>query len=247
MLRHARETGGESSERYTACAICTCPEIHEQVDLARTWFMYLLWPFAAGSHQPSDSISGQATPTIDDTYGSLKSGFGRQLRQVNRRDGYRPVGGNQGWVTLIGAHILKRAVGVVNEDWILFQNMERLVDDSSNGIMLEPSVHTVFNKLKVYLERMEQENEYVVKEVDGEPWIHPRELLGRTMTFQNHAAPTRDLSLPNPHFIAIHAGIARILHMSGAAEVFAQILDKYDEAAGGNAGVLKSKGNPVPR
>lgn len=44
MLTHARETGGDSSERYTACAICACPEVHEQVDLARTWFMYLLWP-----------------------------------------------------------------------------------------------------------------------------------------------------------------------------------------------------------
>ena len=44
MLQNARETGGESSQRYTACAICACSEIHEQVDLARTWFMYLLWP-----------------------------------------------------------------------------------------------------------------------------------------------------------------------------------------------------------
>ena len=44
MLRNAHGTGGESSERYTACAICACHEIHEQVNLARTWFMYLLWP-----------------------------------------------------------------------------------------------------------------------------------------------------------------------------------------------------------
>lgn len=50
MLRNARETGGESSERYTACAICACPEIHEQVDLARTWFMYLLWPCGFSTH-----------------------------------------------------------------------------------------------------------------------------------------------------------------------------------------------------
>lgn len=35
--------------------------------------------------------------------------------------------------------------------------------------------------------------------------------------------------------------------MSGEAEVFRQIMNKYDEAAGGNAGlgVLKSDGNPV--
>lgn len=42
MLRNAHGTGGESSERYTACAICACQKIHEQVNLARTWFMYLL-------------------------------------------------------------------------------------------------------------------------------------------------------------------------------------------------------------
>jgi hypothetical protein len=33
--------------------------------------------------------------------------------------------------------------------------------------------------------------------------------------------------------------------MSGAAEVFDQILDKYDKAAGGNAGALKSNGDAV--
>lgn len=35
------------------------------------------------------------------------------------------------------------------------QNMERLVDDLSNGMMLHSDVHTVFDKLKVYLERTE--------------------------------------------------------------------------------------------
>jgi hypothetical protein len=33
--------------------------------------------------------------------------------------------------------------------------------------------------------------------------------------------------------------------MSGAAEVFEQIIDKYDRAAGGNAGILKSNANAV--
>ena len=95
MLIHARGTGGDSSERYTACAICACPEVYEQVDLARTWFMYLLWPcklylsisyivthmlmcsvlliVTAGSHWPVDCVSSQAKPIIDNTYGSLVS------------------------------------------------------------------------------------------------------------------------------------------------------------------------------
>ncbi|KAG1747795.1 uncharacterized protein EDB91DRAFT_1114873 [Suillus paluster] len=279
MLRNARQSGGEKSERYTACAICACPEIYEQVNLARTWFMYLLWPFTAGSHQPSDLISDQTTPTIDDTYGSLvsanperRSGF---RSDPNRRDGYRcvvtgmwdgehrPASSDQAWVTLTGAHILKRAVGVFTLErphtaaatWNIIrhysgmsketiQDMERLVDDPSNGMMLQGDVHTVFDKLKVYLEQTERENEYVVKEVSSRRWIH-RDILDRTITFRNHAAPTRDIPLPNPHFITLHAAISRILHMSGAAEVFAQILDRYDGAAGGNAGILKSNGNPV--
>ncbi|KAG2070426.1 hypothetical protein BDR04DRAFT_1100121 [Suillus decipiens] len=32
------------SERYAGCSISVRPEIHEQVGLARTYFMYLLWP-----------------------------------------------------------------------------------------------------------------------------------------------------------------------------------------------------------
>lgn len=71
MLRNAHSTGGERSERYTACAICACSEIHEQVNLARTWFMYLLWPFTSGTRQSSDLISSHAMTAIDDTYGSL--------------------------------------------------------------------------------------------------------------------------------------------------------------------------------
>ncbi|KAG1795993.1 uncharacterized protein HD556DRAFT_1471324 [Suillus plorans] len=276
MLRNARGTGGESSQRYTACAICACQKIHEQVNLARTWFMYLLWPFTAGAHQPSDLVSGQFTSTIDDTYGSLAVAIDVNFQQVNRRDGYkcvvsgiwdgahRPAGVEQGWVNLQATHILKRAVGVFTMDrthtaaatWNIIRhysglseetidNMERLVDDPSNGMMLEWNTHDNFDKLKVYLEQTERENEYVVKEVGGRPWMHPRKLLGKTITFQNHDAPTEDLPLPNPHLIALHAGISQILYMSGASEAFAQILDKYDGAAGGNVGSLKCNGDPV--
>ena len=77
----------------------------------------------------------------------------------------------------------------------------------------------------------------------GGPWLD-REFVDKTITFTNHAAPDRELPLPSPYFLALHAGISRVLHMSGAAEVFEQIFDKYDGAAGGNAGVLKS-GDPV--
>ncbi|KAG2124718.1 hypothetical protein BD769DRAFT_864590 [Suillus cothurnatus] len=191
MLRNAHGTGGERSERYTACAICACPGIHEQVNLARTWFVYLLWPFTAGIHQSSDSISSQSTPTIDDTYGKLVSVSperrSRFRANVNRRDGYRcvitgvwdgpycPADADQGFVTLIGAHILKRAVGVFTIDrahtaaatWNIIrhysgmseetiQNMERLIYDPSNSMMLQRDIHDNFDKLKIYLEQTEK-------------------------------------------------------------------------------------------
>jgi hypothetical protein len=92
---------------------------------------------------------------------------------------------------------------------------------------------------------LQRENEYTLKEVPGRAWVHPRSLANKTITFRNHAAPYRSLPLPDPHFIALHAGISRVLHMSGAAEVFDQIFDRYDKASGGNAGLLKSNGDCV--
>jgi hypothetical protein len=92
---------------------------------------------------------------------------------------------------------------------------------------------------------LQRENEYTLKEVAGRAWVHPRSLANKTITFRNHATPYRNLPLPNPDFIALHAGLSMILHMSGAAEVFDQIFDRYDRASGGSAGLLKSNGDCV--
>ncbi|KAG2097399.1 hypothetical protein BD769DRAFT_1394512 [Suillus cothurnatus] len=128
-------------------AMLACPDIHEQVNLARTWFMYLLWPCVW--------------------------------------DGpYMHAGVNQGVVTLIG----------MSKETI--KNMERLVDNPSNCMMLQRDLHDNFDKLKIYLEQMECSSK--------------------------------------------KTSLSRILHMSSASEVFAQILDKYDGAAGGNIGSLKA-------
>ena len=82
------------------------------------------------------------------------------------------------------------------------------------------------------------ENEYTLKEVPGGPWVHPLYLLNTTVKFWNHTAPGQELPLPNPHF-ALHAGILRPLHMSRAAEVFDQIIDRYDKATGSEGRFLK--------
>ena len=45
--------------------------------------------------------------------------------------------------------------------------------------------------------------------------------------FKNHN-PKKELPLPNPALLALHAACARVLHMSGAAEYFDQC-DRDDE------------------
>lgn len=79
----------------------------------------------------------------------------------------------------------------------------------------------------------------MVKEVGDKQRIHP-EFLGKTIMFWDHAAPGRDSWSPNPRFIALHAGISHVLHMSASSEseAFAQIVDNFDRRVGGNAGIL---------
>jgi len=48
--------------------------------------------------------------------------------------------------------------------------------------------------------------------------------------------PLETPAFANPIFIALHAGIARVLHMSGAGEVLDQIIDRYDKQ-GGSSGL----------
>lgn len=42
----------------------------------------------------------------------------------------------------------------------------------------------------------------------------------------------RDISLPNPRYLAIHAAIAGILHMSAAGKFFDELLDIYKDDEG---------------
>jgi hypothetical protein len=58
----------------------------------------------------------------------------------------------------------------MSEEFI--QNMERLVDDPSNGMMLQRDIHDIFDKLKVYLEPTEvspQSCILVIPHVDQRP------------------------------------------------------------------------------
>jgi hypothetical protein len=57
------------------------------------------------------------------------------------------------------------------------------------------------------------------------------------VTFKDHSGDfisgpsrkSRSIPLPNPHYLAIHAAIAGVLHMSGAGRFFDELLDEYTD------------------
>ncbi|KAG1822946.1 uncharacterized protein BJ212DRAFT_839720 [Suillus subaureus] len=82
-----------------------------------------------------------------------------------------PADSNQVLTTLHATHILKRVISagymLQLATWDIIRrysrisattirNMERLVDDSSNGMTLYYSVHTAFDNLTVYFEQAEE-------------------------------------------------------------------------------------------
>jgi hypothetical protein len=67
-------------------------------------------------------------------------------------------------------------------------------------------------------------NTYKVKQ------IVPGYLLAlpdETIIFRDNSA--RGQALPNPKFIALHAALAQILHLSGAGEVIDLVMDRYSK------------------
>ena len=45
----------------------------------------------------------------------------------------------------------------------------------------------------------------------------------------------REVPLPEPHYIRLHATIAGVLHMSGAGKFLDELLEKYDDGDGSSA------------
>ena len=45
----------------------------------------------------------------------------------------------------------------------------------------------------------------------------------------------REVPLPNPCYLRIHAAVAGILHMSGAGKFFDELLDKFGDQGGSSA------------
>ncbi|KXN89302.1 hypothetical protein AN958_05806 [Leucoagaricus sp. SymC.cos] len=172
MLACAEECGGESGKRYVASAILACSKEEDVVGalaaLGTTWLTHLLFIFKTSrSHgnQPNKVPSGIATPTVDKTATHLLEGVGNRKKSfpgdVMLRDGYTPR------VRLVGAHILRRAIGEFDNDHnsksvghlsIQIETLEELrgkLDDPSNGITLQKDAHDAFDSFYWCLKRTE--------------------------------------------------------------------------------------------
>ena len=69
-----------------------------------------------------------------------------------------------------------------------------------------------------------ESGEYNVKQFNGNNYL-VLEPPPKTVVFQDHSP--NGTALPDSRFLALHAAIAHVLHMSGAGKVLDLIMDKY--------------------
>ncbi|KAF8956255.1 hypothetical protein BDZ97DRAFT_1852474 [Flammula alnicola] len=256
MLRCSSICG---SRRYAACCIVSCAEkVEELVELSNTWVRYFLWPYRRSVESPEHAIrTVDVTSRLESAAVNRRSEF---AGEVLARDGYRcvvtgfyhvghvPLQTIQIRVELVAAHILKRAVAVFQEakprtvslTWdiikqysgipdAMIDTMNDLIDDPQNGITLEKNAHDAFDSLAFAL-IPQDDGSYKIEQF-GQLIVNP---LQPTIRFNDHSPPP-GTSLPNRKFLALHAAIASVLHMSGAGAVLDLIMDKFSAA-----------GTPVP-
>ncbi|KAF8076877.1 hypothetical protein FPV67DRAFT_1473008, partial [Lyophyllum atratum] len=281
MLACAEECGGESGKRYVASAILTCSGEEDVVAalaaLGTTWLTHLLFIFKT-SNKLNKTTSGFATPTVDKTATHLLEGVGNRKKSFRddllMRDGYTCVlTGYQDSshpkraqgipkVPLVGAHILRRAIGefdkdhnsksfksavttfdiLVNFTRLPVQTLEELhdkLDHPSNGLTLQHDAHDAFDDFNWCLKETAKEHVYDLRIFKDEGILRQPE--DNRISFEDHSNDflpdsTRKrkapVDLPDPHNIAIHAAIAGILNMSGAGRFFDELLDKYKDDEG---------------
>ncbi|KAK0432678.1 hypothetical protein EV421DRAFT_1910785 [Armillaria borealis] len=107
------------------------------------------------------------------------------------------------------------------------------VDDASNGIGFEHYCHSAFNRFLFSLHPTDAPNEYTIqlhrpslKLVFTFPPVGGRE---HRVIFKDYSNSDPPIPLPNPAYLRLHAAIAGILDMGGAAEVMDEFEDKHGE------------------
>ncbi|KAF9555150.1 hypothetical protein CPC08DRAFT_643336, partial [Agrocybe pediades] len=119
------------------------------------------------------------------------------------------------------------------------EDLRGQLDDASNGMALQHDAHYGFDNFCWCLKRTETEHVYELK-IFNDVGILKKPANNR-VSFEDHSNQfpldytdkrRRPVNLPDPCFIAIHAAIAGILHMSGAGKFFDELLDDYRDDEG---------------
>ncbi|KIK17050.1 hypothetical protein PISMIDRAFT_236573 [Pisolithus microcarpus 441] len=83
---------------------------------------------------------------------------------------------------------------------------------------MEPSLHALFNALQIRSTETGEPNEYILEAVDSC-------LISQYPKYVTLSTPnSQKLPLPNPTYLAIHAGCAQVTHLSGAGDYIEQTL-----------------------
>ncbi|KZV59004.1 hypothetical protein PENSPDRAFT_660140 [Peniophora sp. CONT] len=90
------------------------------------------------------------------------------------------------------------------------------VHDLRNIITLRSELHPLFNDLGLWFEATEELNRYQI--CFSRPGVLRAYPNNGFVRFEDHSG--RDLPLPSPSLLSLHAVCARVAHMSGAAEFF---------------------------
>lgn len=97
------------------------------------------------------------------------------------------------------------------------------IDRPANAITLTHDIHSRFGKFAVFFEPADDDRTYHIDTF--QPILYSGKLpVTRTLYLsENHT-----IEPPSPRYLAIHAAIARILHLSAAGKCIDHILHDYD-------------------
>ncbi|KAF8157145.1 hypothetical protein B0H34DRAFT_489037 [Crassisporium funariophilum] len=157
--------------------------------------------------------------------------------------------------TLESSHILCRALGnlkggltsqsiksalitfdiLLNFTGLLVKNLEELsdlIDHPTNGMLLEYNAHDGFDRFKWYLQKTDKDDVYDLKKLKLLPLPD-----NFRVSFEDHSNDfqsntkkrERSVDLPNPHYFAIHAAIAQVLHYTKAGQFLDGLLIGYQD------------------
>ncbi|RMD40204.1 hypothetical protein DV735_g4920, partial [Chaetothyriales sp. CBS 134920] len=102
------------------------------------------------------------------------------------------------------------------------------IDRTRNAVTLTQEFHDMFGRFEVYFELQSSETHTYRIDYLGEDYMRPPILpIQRTLFLSD----TRTIDPPSQRLLAIHAAIARILHMSAAGYYIDRILDDLDKPA----------------